>query len=164
MKAREFFQLLTSLPTDTSFYQEFLGETSMPFQRSTAGFIFAITISAFLGSGLPCCWADDCCAGCRVMSSDPYVSAASPFGTLSHMELARSRCYFAGHCCDRTDHTLTVSNSPMHMLAMHMVPITSHRFESAAVVPSSRVSHSERGHPPPLGGESLVQIKCSLLS
>ncbi len=136
----------------------------MPFQRSTAGFIFAITISAFLGSGLPCWWADDCCVGCRVMSSGPYVSAVSPFGTLSHTEFSRSRCYFAGHCGDRTDRALTVSTSPMTEIAMHMVPITSHGFESAAVFPSSRFSHSERGHPPPLGGESLVQIKCSLLS
>jgi hypothetical protein len=136
----------------------------MPFQRSTAGFIFAITISAFLGSGLPCCCADDCCPGCRGMSSGPNFSAVSPLGTLSHMELSRSRCYIAGSCCDRTDRTLTVSTSPMTGIAMNMAPITSSGFESAPVFPSSRFSHSERGHPPPLGGESLVQIKCSFLS
>lgn len=136
----------------------------MPFQRSTAGFVFAMMVSVFLGSGVLCCWAEDCCPDYQVNTSGSCVSCILHHESHSPSTLSEGGCYVSVQSCDQFGQEPIVPTSVKSKLVENMALPHAFDGETVPTDPSSRFFQAERIHSFHPAGESLFMSKCSFLS
>ena len=130
----------------------------MPFQRTTVGFILAVTFSVFLGGGQACCRAGIHCPDCTANQGPHSIPYVMIWESASAAALAEVECNLFAQCLHMFRPTSIVSGTTRSTIADETPPPRT-LGGTVPTRPHSRFSRPDGTHPFDLAGESLVVFK-----